>query len=253
MSANRIPGADGRWPHTAAVFTRLRHQTRAVPTVAQVARHEAGHIVAHWTLGARVIRATARRVQKSTRWGENVLAPGQLLSSEECLIHTLAGRVEDERQGRFDPILLDDKEDESMAIGAAFHLSGGIVQRARHNILWGWNMAREILDARQDQVEAVTKALTERDLDENDLIHILGPLPSVEDFPRTLTKPIRTYLDSEQLLLCVITLLQNRPHGLALLHTEDGSLLCWYLDTQDNIRQIWKGEDHIVGCLGGAA
>jgi hypothetical protein len=215
-------GADGRWPDDQALFAWVR-QHHVPPTPLQTARHEAGHVVVAHALGIEVKRAAAglseQRDRLTTRLGVTVES-GELRSRESSLLGSVAGRIEDERQGVYTIFMIKPGEDEWTTLTYAHALSHGDPQETARLLADTWVRTKGILDVRRAAVANIAAALLERDLNAVDIASILGPLPPLTFQPGMWSEEPDTATRFDEAFIhgCISTMMKARPFAVALIH-----------------------------------
>jgi hypothetical protein len=234
------PGADGRWPDERVAWAFWDGMPPA--TVRQRARHEAGHAVVAHTLGVECAsvgcdRSAARpspgvvRQELRGAWSPT----DKPYSHEEQVVIMFGGRIENERDGLYLPLVLAPAySDEVWAISSALALAHGDAREASKILASAYAEAKRILDSHQDDVTTVADALTEGDLTASDMERILRPLPpaSVE---RRIQRNQPVSLDKRSALQCVAAMMDGRPFALAWLCFVSPMRMMW-LDMDGTLR-----------------
>jgi len=213
-------GADGRWPHEDAFRARLRSHDHPL-TLLEIARHEAGHVVVAHALGTGVKRASAGlsedRDARTTRLGVTI-EDGELRSNASSLLVTLAGRVEDERQGLYEKFVIKPGQDEWATLVSAHALSNGEPKDAARLIEDAWIRTKAILDEWQAGVADIASALAMRDLNAHDVTNILGALPPCTFEPGGTATDVR--FNETFVGWCLSAMTKGRPFAVALIDSK---------------------------------
>jgi hypothetical protein len=143
-----------------------------------------------------------------------------------------------ERVGYYHPFTLAAMgSDEGKAIASALALCGDDPNEAAIILTASYYQARHILDHRQDATAAVTAALIERDLDRNDIVRLLGPLPAASctrNIPREPEGSV-SGISKRPTVACLGAMMDGRPFAVGWIHYLAPPRLVW-LDTQGRLR-----------------
>lgn len=239
MTLERV-GASGRWPNEQAVQSFLSHQAGA--TVAQIARHEAGHAVLAHAIGVpcervgcdRTIAAAANGVWTGGGW----VATDQPYSHEEDMLIAFGGRIEMERAGFFGAFVMrPEGSDEQRWVVSALALAHGDAVKATTLLLSAYAEARRILDARQDNVAAVAAVLMKRELTSSDLEGMLGPLPPATVERRIGREGEATTMEAASARHCLAAMMDGHPFAHGWIFHVSPPRLVW-LDMDGTLRGL---------------
>jgi hypothetical protein len=219
-------GRDGRWTDFGAVAAFLRAKPWRPTTNRKIAVHEACHAVVAHSLGVPTARITTTSGDRPPHHQiDEALAA--MLSCEERMRTSLAGRAADEEQGDFMPLTFRAGSDEAHALISAAIMANDDPIRAAELVVNGLIEVRNLVRKRWSDVLRVADAVQQGDVTGSHLITLLGPLPPAQ---WTRDQPHRVAKEISDAMVCSVAdalLSTKMRYGVAALELEHRDEVRW--------------------------